>query len=208
MAAGRSAEQVAWLAQFSCDGGAMMPGAELAATRAAVCAAERVAVRDAELASELAAWRDAWRDAVRDAERHADRAAWLASALVAAVAVAMVLAAARDALLAPARSAVMAGGAPGGAGAPGLDQAPVAKVWARSAWFLTAHRKKLLGYDLDEHAADLLAALAGKTRRRQDRLILRFTLRALVKVLDCTRVALRSRLRDEVDSITRRWPRK
>jgi hypothetical protein len=77
--------------------------------------------------------------------------------------------------------------------------------WAWFGSFLPPHSRELLGHDLAEHTADLFAALMGaKTQREQNRLVRRFTLAAVVKVLDRTRVALQNRLADEFHWVARR----
>jgi hypothetical protein len=96
---------------------------------------------------------------------------------------------------------------------PGLRAAQVAsrlsEIWTRFGSFLPPRSKKLLEYDLAEHRSDFFAALVeAKTRRELDRLIVRFTIAALGKVLDRTRVAIQNRLQDEFNWVARRLPRK
>jgi hypothetical protein len=84
----------------------------------------------------------------------------------------------------------------------------LAHVWSRFGFFLLPRRKKVLEYDLAEHAADLFSALAAaESPHDQDRLILRFTLGAVAKVFDHTRVALQGRILDQFDWVVRRLSR-
>jgi hypothetical protein len=89
-----------------------------------------------------------------------------------------------------------------------LRVARLARIWSRFGFFLPPRSKKLLQYDLAEHAADFYEALATtQARQEQHRLTVRFTVRAVAKVLDCTRVALRSRLQEEFRWVASRLPR-
>ncbi len=90
-----------------------------------------------------------------------------------------------------------------------LRTARVAELWARFGFFLPPRSKKLLEYDLAEHTSDLYAMLVEAGRRsKQDRLILRFTIAAVGKVLACSCVAIRRRLRDEFQWVARQLPPK
>jgi hypothetical protein len=78
----------------------------------------------------------------------------------------------------------------------------VSRAWICFGFFLPPRSKKLLGYDLAEHSADLFAALVeAETRAQEDWLIVRFTIVAVGKVGACAGIAFRRRLLDEFTSL-------
>jgi hypothetical protein len=84
------------------------------------------------------------------------------------------------------------------------------KVWNCFGRFLPAwSREKLFGPDLAEHACDLFVELAAaETRGRQNRLIVKFTAAAAVKVFNSIQVTARRRLRDEIEWVAGALTRK
>jgi hypothetical protein len=80
------------------------------------------------------------------------------------------------------------------------------QVWRRFGVFLPSRTKtKILSPLLAEHTSDFFASLVeAGTRGKQNWLILSFTIAAVAKVLSCTCVAFRRRLRDEFDMVASR----
>jgi hypothetical protein len=81
----------------------------------------------------------------------------------------------------------------------------LARVWRLFGFLLPSYvRERFLEPDLAEHTADLYAALAGATSdRHRNWLVIQFTITAGLKVLACAVIALRRRLVDEFNTMTR-----
>jgi hypothetical protein len=77
------------------------------------------------------------------------------------------------------------------------------RVWNRIKNVLPPDSRKVLEPNLSEHSTDFFKALVtAENSRKQNWLIIRFTIAAFAKVLACTCVAFRRRLLDEFDWVT------